>query len=132
MPTKPTKLTGYKAKGDAMKLTNQKDNAIVPIMHGENWLQPIDKMPEGKTTIHDVYIAGHSETGHHHVLKSKAGIEVLEQGTDRYVLIKDVAELFHKKTYDIHETILVQPGAYKITHKTEYDPFQKIVRQVWD
>lgn len=115
-----------------MKLTNNKNGKVVPIMHGENWLQPVAKLPKGETTKHKIYIAGHSETGHHHVLESKTDMEVLEKGNERFVLINDVAKLFHKKSFDTHETIEVQPGVYKITHKTEYDPFQQIVRQVWD
>jgi hypothetical protein len=115
-----------------MNLTNRSEDKIVPIMHGENFLQPVAALPKGQTTKAKMYIAGHSETGHHHVLESKADMEILETGSDRYVLIKEVATLFHKKSYDIHETVTIEPGVYKITHKTEYDPFAQVRRAVWD
>jgi hypothetical protein len=102
------------------------------VLHGENFLRKVDALPTGDTTKVNMYIVGHSETGHNHVLKSNSDIEVLEQGDKRFVLINEVAELFHQKSFDIHETIAVEPGVYEITHKTEYDPFNEIIRQVWD
>lgn len=105
-----------------------------PIIHGENALIPISKLPKGKTEKHKTFIVGHSETGHHHVLES-------EKGTDFDIIIKDgeiyftttgKAKIVHKKSHDIHETVEVTPGTYKVNRKTEYDPFQKALRQVWD
>lgn len=113
------------------KLTNLVNGKRVPVMHGENWLTPIDAMPKGKVMKTLSYIAGHSETGHHHVIESKVEMEVVE-GKDRAVLLHEVGKLFHQKSYDVHETITLAPGAYVITHKTEYDPFQKVKRAVWD
>lgn len=113
-------------------LENTKNGRIVPVMHGENWLQPVDSLPEGKRTTCKMYIAGHSESGHNHVLKSKTAMQVVEKNGERYVLINEVATLFHQKSFDIHESIAVQPGIYKITHKTEYDPFAQVIREVWD
>jgi hypothetical protein len=118
-------------KENNMKISNLKDGKRIPVMHGENFLVPIDTMPEGDVTRTKVYIAGHSETGHHHVLESKAEMEVVE-GETRAVLLSEVGKLFHQKTFDIHETLFLAPGAYEITHKTEYDPFQQVIRAVWD
>jgi len=115
-----------------MKLTNNKDGQVLPVLHGENFLLPVDAMPEGSTVKTKLYVAGHSESGHNHVLTSKRDMQVLETDTDRYILVESVAELFHQKTYDIHETITIEPGIYKITHKTEYDPFADVVRAVYD
>lgn len=115
-----------------MQLSNSKSGERVSIMHGENWLQPVDSLPEGKTTKTKLYVAGHSETGHHHVLESKQDMEVLEENGERYVLINEVAQLFHKKSFDVHETVTVEPGVYRITHKNEYDPFTKVIRRVFD
>lgn len=39
------------------------------IRHGEILLVPVDKIPEGKSSEYTSYVAGHSETGHHHVLE---------------------------------------------------------------
>lgn len=114
-----------------MKADNIINGKRVAVMHGENWLQPIDSLPKGTITKHTVYIAGHSETGHHHILETKEPMEIVE-GNQRAILLHDVGKLFHKKTFDIHKTLYIAPGAYKITHKTEYDPFQKVIRAVYD
>lgn len=118
-----------------MKADNIIKGKRVPVMHGEMWFDPIDSMPKGKTVSCKLYIAGHSETGHHHVLEAKSEFEVLEpkdKKLDRAVLLKEVTKLFHQKTFDVHETKYLAPGAYKIYKKTEYDPFQEIVREIWD
>jgi hypothetical protein len=115
-----------------MKATNLKDNQRVTIQHGELCLRPVNTMPTGKTINYTHYIAAHSESGHHHVIESKHGIEVLEQNNERYILIKEVSKLFHQKTFDIHETQYLAPGVYQVTHKIEYDPWQKVVRAVFD
>ncbi|CAB4132747.1 hypothetical protein UFOVP253_72 [uncultured Caudovirales phage] len=115
-----------------MKLSNKVDGKTVSVMHGENFMHLVDALPAGETTKTKMYIVGHSESGHNHVLKSKTELEVLETDGKRFVLIKEVAELFHQKSFDIHETVKVQPGIYEITHKTEYDPFAEIVKAVYD
>lgn len=111
-------------------LSNLVNGKRVPIMHGENFLVPVDSLPAGEVTKTKLYIAGHSETGHHHVLESQTDMEIVEG--ERVVLLHEVGKLFHQKTFDVHETIEVAPGAYVITHKTEYDPFQKVIRRVFD
>lgn len=105
-----------------------------PIIHGENVLVPINKMPEGKTAKHTTYIVGHSETGHHHVLEAKKGQEfdIFMENGEIYISSKFESSLTHKKTHDIHETVTVAPGIYKVNRKNEYDPFAKVVREVWD
>lgn len=110
-----------------------RNNKLTNILHGENFLRKVETLPEGKTTKHKLFIVGHSETGHHHILESKQEFEVLEDKDDR-VLIRLFGEgkLTHKKTFDIHETITVEPGVYAVTHKTEYNPFTKIVQRVFD
>ena len=121
-----------KRKGDNMKLSNNKQGEIVSVMHGENFMRRVEELPKGKTTQAKMYIVGHSESGHNHVLTCPTDMEVLTFNGHEYVLIDETAELTHKKTFDIHETIAVEPGVYEITHKTEYDPFQKVVRNVYD
>lgn len=115
-----------------MKLSNLKDNQIVPVLHGENFMRRVTVLPKGKTTKAKMYIVGHSETGHHHILTSKKDLEMLEQDGKRFVLVNEVAELFHQKTQDIHQPITVQPGVYEITHKTEYDPWNEVMTNVFD
>lgn len=115
-----------------MKLSNNKEGDIVSILHGENFMRRIDTLPTGETSKAKMYVVGHSESGHNHVLTSKTDMEVLTFNGHDYVLIDETAELSHQKTFDIHETVSVEPGVYEITHKTEYDPFAQVRRAVWD
>ena len=104
----------------------------VPITHGEICFTPVDTLPKGESKTYKKYIAGHSETGHHHILESETEFEIVTLNNERYAVIKDVAKLWHKKTYDIHETRTLQPGVWKITEKTEYNPFTKLTTRVFD
>jgi hypothetical protein len=105
-----------------------------PIIHGENVLIPVGNIPEGKTESHTSYIVGHSETGHHHVLEAEkqSPFDIIIVGEDMYISSKQVSSLVHKKSHDIHKTVVVEPGFYQVKRKTEYDPFSKAIRQVWD
>jgi len=117
-----------------MQATNLVNGKRVPVMHGENWFMPVDKLVgvgRGKTVKH--FIAGHSETGHHHIIESDIAFKVYEPVKgDRAILLEEVSKLYHNKSFDIHETQYLAPGAYKIYHKQEYDPFRDVVRNVYD
>jgi hypothetical protein len=112
----------------------KKNNRVIPILHGENAIVPIDKMPVGKTEKHVKYIVGHSETGHHHILEAVKGQEfdIIIKDGEIYFTNKYEAKVTHKKLHEIHETKIVAPGIYKVNRKTEYDPFQQVRRAVWD
>lgn len=114
-------------------LTNLKDEVVLPVVHGENFLMPVDKAPEGKWVKYDKMIFGHSESGHNHLFDGE--VEVLEapnMDSGMFVRLLNVTNVVHHKTTEIHETVTHQPGIYRITHKTEYDPFAKVVRRVFD
>lgn len=114
--------------------TNKQDNKPVAVLHGELSLEPIAKAPKGKTQLVDSYIAAHSETGHHHVLIAPKGskIKVIEKDNRRFAVIEQVSKLWHEKSSDIHETVEIVPGVYELREKTEYSPWDKIVRRVHD
>ncbi len=118
-----------------MQAKTSKGNAMnIPIIHGENVLLPIESLPKGKTTKHTSYIIGHSETGHHHVLEATKGqdFDIFVQDGEIYISSQFESSIVHKKTHDIHETLPVAPGIYKVNRKTEYDPFEQVRREVWD
>lgn len=101
------------------------------IRHGENLLLPIDrKLNTTKST--KTYIVGHSETGHHHVLESKTDFDVEVDRDELYLRLFEPAKLVHKKSFDKHRTLNIPAGTYKVVRKTEYDPWQQIMRAVWD
>ena len=118
------------------KLTNLKDGKRVAITHGELFILPVDKVPEGKTSRHTTLILAHSETGHHHTLISPSKVEftLTEIGdqVERYLTIESLAELVHKKTFDIHETRVLVAGNYRVFIKKEYDVRQQAMRRVFD
>ena len=57
---------------------NLKNGKRIPVMHGELMFTPIDSVPDTMSTSHKLYIAGHSETGHHHILESETEFEVFD------------------------------------------------------
>ena len=78
-----------------MKVKNIKDGKRVAITHGELFILPVDKVPEGKTSKHETLILAHSETGHHHVLESqKYEFTLTEIGdsVERYLTLEREAE----------------------------------------
>lgn len=101
-----------------------------PIRHGEVFLLPVDKMAPGRPKKVISFIAGHSESGHHHILESEAPFNVQEKAM--FLELFKPAKLVHKKTVNQHRTITVPAGKYKILKKTEYDPFAQMRREVWD
>lgn len=84
-----------------------------------------------------VYILAHSETGHHHVIA--AGSNVLEripssnlpEGITACLLVmNEPGVLEHIRSFDTHEPILFEKGAYEIRRQREYTP--QGLRQVAD
>jgi hypothetical protein len=104
-----------------------------PTTSGEIYFdpQPIPTNITKTETYQKEYIAGHSETGHHHLIKTDT-IQVLWSGADRFIILKEPAVLFHKKEYERHEDKILQPGCYKINEKQEYDLLQDVMREVHD
>ena len=94
-----------------MKADNLENGKRIAVTHGELCLIPVTKTPSGVKAEYDTYIAAHSETGHNHVLTPQTGkLEVIENNGDRYVIIKELTKLWHDKTYDVHESVIIAPG----------------------
>lgn len=105
------------------------------IIHGENAIVPITKLPKGLKWHTETHaIIGHSETGHHHLLEAPKGTdyELAELDGKLYLRLTKKAKVTHKKAFDVHETVELEPGTYVVTRKTEYDPFAQIRRAVYD
>jgi hypothetical protein len=105
------------------------------LIHGENIFKPVSKMPKGKVSKHKMFIAGHSESGHHHILQSDVEFSVLEPenlGDSIFIELLSPAKVVHQKTFEIHETKTLRPGIYEIFPAVEYDPWEKVVRKQWD
>lgn len=105
------------------------------IRHGEILLVPVAEIPQDTTATECTeFIAGHSETGHHHVLERSAKpIRVTKTAEQVFVELMADARLRHNKTgAHAHETVTVPAGRYVIRRKQEYDFMAKAMRRVWD
>lgn len=105
------------------------------LLHGENVFKPVSKVPKGKRSEHTMYIAGHSESGHHHVLESKQPFTVIEpenMGDSLFIELLSPANVVHKKSFEIHETKVLQPGTYEVYPAQEYNPFEQVMQRQYD
>lgn len=108
------------------------------VRHGEVILKPIDTLPQNLTLKESTSeaIIAHSETGHHHVLKTQVKNAVKIYTTldgETFVQVEDIAQLLHKKTgKDVHKTHNVNPGAYKIILKKEFNYYSGLMQSVRD
>lgn len=105
------------------------------LIHGENIFKPVSKLPKGEVRKHKLFIAGHSESGHHHVLESETEFEVIEPenlGDALFVRLLTPAKVTHKKSFEIHETKTLEPGIYEVYPALEYNPFTKLMERQYD
>lgn len=104
-----------------------------PLLHGENVFKPVRSIPDGTTTKHKTFIAGHSESGHHHVIECDQEFAVTEDALHNiYVQVFGEAKVVHKKSFEIHETLPLAPGKYQIIPALEYNPFTKVMERQFD
>lgn len=108
------------------------------VRHGEVILLPVNSLPE-KTSLKESTneaIIVHSETGHHHILKTNVKEAVKIYTTidgETFVEVGDIAQLLHKKTgKNVHKTHTVNPGIYKIVLKKEFNYYEGVLKQVRD
>ena len=79
----------------------------------------------------DNYIVSRSETGHHHILEGSTSV-LEREGRNTIIAIDEPSRLTHKKTTDRHDDVIVPKGIFRVLKKQEFDPFLKIMREVWD
>lgn len=69
------------------------------------------------------YIIGHSETGHHHVIKEHEGVEVFQSANDNSVIYLRVnnttALLEHLRGFDTHQAWSFSNGIYIMRRQVE-------------
>lgn len=89
----------------------------------------IDRLPDNVVAmapINGEVIVAHSETGHNHVMertkvdaykpKDVAEVDLY----DLFLVVKEPTEIVHQRSFDTHETILVNEGTYQIKRQREY------------
>ena len=73
--------------------------------------------------VNGQYIIGHSESGHHHIIKEQDGVEVFESANDNTVIYLRVnnttALLEHMRGFDTHEGWSFSNGVYKMRRQVE-------------
>lgn len=88
--------------------------------HGDLLLEPVAGIPHGAKREErkgDIILALGEATGHAHRVKTPGAVTFLA-GVDRYLVVRDQAELTHEE----HATIVLPAGAYKITRQRVYVP----------
>lgn len=106
------------------------------VRHGEVILKPIEKLPHGAILKEESkeYIIAHSETGHHHILKTDLSkFKVYTLNGDTYLEVPELSELIHAKSGpDVHTPHKIAPSFYKVNIKVHFDYFAKKMAQVRD
>lgn len=102
----------------------------LPIAQGDVMLIPVTEMPKTghvpSVTENGAHIVTHSETGHHHVIMERPGVQMFQDTMDVFlswlVIDGEPAELQHLRPTDTHETVLLEPGIYEVRRQREYAP----------
>lgn len=100
---------------------------------GDLMLIKVDTLPDGMeaaTAENGEFILAHSETGHHHVVMERPGVELRQDPADplrAFLIVRAEAieagdiEITHKRAFDTHETIAPkEPGIYEIRRQREH------------
>jgi len=93
---------------------------------GDLLVRRIKDIPEGLAPMvpeGEVYVVGHSETGHHHVLPRK-DVHCFQSNDPlvSYVVVEGNVELRHLRAFDTHEALGIGPGNYEIRRQREHTP----------
>lgn len=103
-------------------------SGLRPIAQGDALLVPIKGLPGGlrpaQPTKTGHHILAHSETGHHHVIDSRAADMFIDEMNEfaAYLRVNETALLEHQRSFDTHEPIQVPPGLYAVRRQREYVP----------
>ncbi len=100
---------------------------------GDLMLIRVDTLPDGMEVSeaeNGEFILAHSETGHHHVVMERPGVELRQDPDDTlraFLIVRAEAieagdiEITHKRPFDTHETIAPkESGIYEIRRQREH------------
>ena len=107
------------------------------IRHGEVILKPILEIPKEAKLVEEAseYIIAHSETGHHHILKTLdlSKFKVYTWNGETYLEVPEIAELLHAKTgKEAHAPHKILPSVYKVVIKKSFNYFKGALERVRD
>lgn len=99
---------------------------------GDLFLRRIDALPKAVKPMKAEagrYTVAHSETGHHHVIAERPGVQVYttDDPMVSYLEVIEATEkmealLEHLRGHDTHETISIPPGVYELRRQREHTP----------
>lgn len=98
-----------------------------PCFQGDLMIRRIDTIPTmalPSAPENGKHILAHSETGHHHVIESRAANRFIDQ-TNEFIAWLEVADdtvLEHLRGFDTHEPLMIPPGKYEVRTAREYTP----------
>lgn len=75
-----------------------------------------------------VLTVAHSETGHNHVMVADRVEAFKVQGAstvdlyEMFLKVEAPTEIRHLREFDTHESLMVEPGNYKVMRQREYTP----------
>jgi len=101
--------------------------------HGDLLLKRVDVIPKDAKLINTLTLAEGEATGHHHTFTA-GQVEIsapanVTEDVAKYIEVKSKsAELTHQE----HAKINVGQGMWKLSIEREYNPTDKVVRQVLD
>lgn len=99
----------------------------LPSFQGDLMIRRIDEIPASVKRVepeNGQHILAHSETGHHHVIESRAADRFIDE-TNAFIAYLDVVDdtvLEHLRSFDTHESYLLPPGKYEVRNAREHTP----------
>jgi hypothetical protein len=107
---------------------------MLKFAHGDVILNAVTAIPEGATKKEGGILQHGERTGHAHRLfpveteLKRPAFQLYEKDGELFAEIKAPTALRHEE----HKEILLSPGAYRVGIIREYDPFEKVIRNVQD
>ena len=99
-----------------------------PCFQGDLMIRRITCLPTGvKPTASEkgFHILAHSETGHHHVIESRAANRFIDEANQfiSYLSVLSDAEVRHLRDFDTHGALEVEAGyIYEVRNQREHTP----------
>lgn len=96
---------------------------------GDLYLRRVEKLPDGVIPVspeNGKYVLAHSETQHNHVIMERPEVSQFSFGDllKSFLVVTgdEPVELQHERSFDTHESILINPGIYELRRQREYIP----------
>jgi len=104
------------------------------IRHGDLLLRKLEGgVPKSATALNTLTLAEGEATGHHHTITSGQAViyapASVTESVQKYIEVKSKkAELTHQE----HKPVNLSQGVYGLSIEREYNPTDKVIRQVLD